>query len=603
MNIRGIAVLCLLCLLPAVRNNTQASDAITLRDYNNPMLYPPAITDYYTDSVYMETGNTYLPFHFDTYFRRLATLDSEQMTDETYYFFFDIILRLPKAQALYQFDKMREMAVHTKNKQLEHEAAFWRTNYLIRDPGMSAEKVVESMQPLLDEAAKRKDFHRQIQGFSFVLETLWFAEKPDYALFFNLALSCIDKIPEDEMKSSHARYIYYMVGNAYYHFREYDKALPFLQKALSSHTPFFYDKTNLQALNALANYYATVDQPDSVFHYAKAILENNDQVQGRPMYDAIAATHIATVYLDRRLYAQAITLLNEALKTSIQEGDYAFVSQIYTGLGNAWLGNGYPDKALQMADSSRHYIQTYQCESKNQLLYSLMKAYYTTTGNTARADAYTDSIAREVKKKEDTCNTLYILRAEQTLENAVEAQQTERRQLIHSALVALSVIILLVAVGFFGFCVYQKKRICASRNLLLKGPFDTLYIPDMDPETEDIMVMDSINEAVISNQLFRDPALNTEMLASLMGITPQMIVKAVNRIQQQSFALFLTTLRVQEATRTLTDHPGTAASIEQIAIDCGFYDRKSFTRTFRQETGQSPSEYLTLNKKGMYQNN
>ncbi len=595
---RRLTVLCLICMLLVTRIIAQVAGTITLREYDTPMLYAPNVVHFYrTDSVYLEANNSYLPFNFDTYFHRMATLNSEKMTDETHYFFFDIILRMPKAQALYQFEKMMEAAVKHKDKLLEYDATFWRTIYLIRDPNASAEQVVEGMQPLLDQAAQRKDIRMQLQGTSYILDALWYAGQPDYALFFSQALSCLDKLPATEEHSVFARSIFYQTGNAYFHFREYDKALPLLRKALSGYTQYFYDTSNLQALNALANYYAIVNQPDSVYYYAKAMLDSHDIVKRRPMYDAIAATHIADVYLERHQYADAANLLQAALKAATDENDYAFITQIYIGLGKAWLGNGNFDKALQMADSARHYINTYQCQSQNYRLYALLKDYYMAIGHTVQAEAYTDSIVQENKRQEDTYNTLYILRAEQDVINAAEASQAQQKQLIQTLFIILVILIGTTVLGYYLLRTYKKKRrLQASGNQQLKGAFDLVYIPDMDPDSEDVMVMDSINDAVVANQLFRDPDLNTETLASLMGITPQMVVKAVNRTRKKSVARYLIELRIQEATQILSDAPETTLSLEELAIDCGFYDRKSFIRTFRQEVGQTPADFCKLKK-------
>ncbi len=588
----------LLILLPGY-TVAQSYGNVTLKTYPGSMHYLPQAAEIYTDSIYLEEAGFFMPFNFDTYFQHLSLHSGKEMIDESHYFFYDILLHMPTAQALYQLEQMAKAAHKYKSKLLEQEAFFWRTAFLVRDPLMPPDKIVENMKPVISQAIQRKDMDMQLRATAFLLETLWFTSKPDYSIFFSHALSCLEKLEKSaDTYSVHARSIYYLTGNAYYHFREYDKALPLLRMAMSDYTQQFYDCSNLRALNALSNYYAATGQPDSAAHYSQAILDSRDKVQNRPMFDAIAATHIAYSFLKHQQFDTALQLLQAALPVVTAEQDYPFLARVYAGLGQAWLGKHNMNRAAAMADSTRYYIEASRTDSQNPLLFTLMHDYCTHTGQTELAAAYTDSLRAEEIKRENTYNTLYILRAEQEVQQMTQTADMSKYSLLQTAVLSLVALVVVLLLGSYLVRTYKKRKILLAQSKQLSSRFDTQLLPKTPPMSDDIMVMDSIHNLVISGQQFRNPELNTETLAIQMGIHPQMVVKAVNRTQGKSFARYTNEHRIQEAVRTLSDSQYGLTPTEALAIDCGFYDRKTFARAFKEITGQSPSDFIKSKQSG-----
>ena len=71
----------------------------------------------------------------------------------------------------------------------------------------------------------------------------------------------------------------------------------------------------------------------------------------------------------------------------------------------------------------------------------------------------------------------------------------------------------------------------------------------------------------------------TRMTKSLMGVTP---------------GEFLAKARIRKAAMMLSMHSG--ATISEVAYECGFSDPKYFSRCFKSEMKQTPSEYVGKGK-------
>lgn len=85
-----------------------------------------------------------------------------------------------------------------------------------------------------------------------------------------------------------------------------------------------------------------------------------------------------------------------------------------------------------------------------------------------------------------------------------------------------------------------------------------------------------------------DPPLALQDIAMRFGITRRQLERLFAHHLQQSPAQFYVGLRLERATQLLEQ---TALSVLEVAIASGFGSTAHFTRTFKSQTGQSPSQY------------
>jgi len=79
-----------------------------------------------------------------------------------------------------------------------------------------------------------------------------------------------------------------------------------------------------------------------------------------------------------------------------------------------------------------------------------------------------------------------------------------------------------------------------------------------------------------------------DMLAQKLGLKRYNVSIAINRCTQKNFNTLINEYRIKEAILSLSNKKFT---VDQIAFDCGFSDRKSFYRIFKKITGLSPTEF------------
>lgn len=82
--------------------------------------------------------------------------------------------------------------------------------------------------------------------------------------------------------------------------------------------------------------------------------------------------------------------------------------------------------------------------------------------------------------------------------------------------------------------------------------------------------------------------ITSPVAADAMGIPRYQLTAWVKASGHTSFTRWITTLRIEEAKRTLKEHPDW--SIEGVADHCGF-SRTHFQRVFKQEVGCSPADF------------
>ncbi|HKR13624.1 MAG TPA: helix-turn-helix transcriptional regulator [Pyrinomonadaceae bacterium] len=87
---------------------------------------------------------------------------------------------------------------------------------------------------------------------------------------------------------------------------------------------------------------------------------------------------------------------------------------------------------------------------------------------------------------------------------------------------------------------------------------------------------------------YADPDLDLEKVAKLLPLPPVQLSHILNQEVGVSFRHLLRHTRIEEAKRLLASH---RYSVKEVAIRVGFTDSHYFSRTFKELTGQSASEY------------
>lgn len=101
---------------------------------------------------------------------------------------------------------------------------------------------------------------------------------------------------------------------------------------------------------------------------------------------------------------------------------------------------------------------------------------------------------------------------------------------------------------------------------------------------------DFINRVVAhAAEALEQGELSVELLASKMCLTRGQLTRKVKQITGESTAGYLLRFRLDNARRLLSESPD--KSIADIAFGCGFEDAANFSRVFKREFGQTPSQF------------
>jgi AraC-like DNA-binding protein len=79
----------------------------------------------------------------------------------------------------------------------------------------------------------------------------------------------------------------------------------------------------------------------------------------------------------------------------------------------------------------------------------------------------------------------------------------------------------------------------------------------------------------------------------MMNRSERYVSQAINKMGKTNFNRLVVRYRINEARRLITLH-GEAVIMNDVAEQSGFANRISFYRSFREETGLSPTEFLAL---------
>ena len=107
---------------------------------------------------------------------------------------------------------------------------------------------------------------------------------------------------------------------------------------------------------------------------------------------------------------------------------------------------------------------------------------------------------------------------------------------------------------------------------------------------EESKLIELVNEVIITNKLYLNPALKIEIVAKKIHLPVNKLSQLINSHYKVNFSQFLNKYRIEEAIGMLSDSSN-QYNIQNVYPQVGFYTRSTFFRAFKSYTGKSPSEF------------
>jgi len=148
--------------------------------------------------------------------------------------------------------------------------------------------------------------------------------------------------------------------------------------------------------------------------------------------------------------------------------------------------------------------------------------------------------------------------------------------------------VLLVLIYMLSFYGLRQKRI--PEKLLLsteKKQYKNPLLNDIEREVIGKKVIEYFSTA----KPFLNADLNMDLLSTEIGIPKHQLTEVLNLYLGKSFYQLVNSHRVEAVKKMLTDD--NKYSIEAIGYDCGFANKSSFFKVFKEISGETPLEYRT----------
>lgn len=174
------------------------------------------------------------------------------------------------------------------------------------------------------------------------------------------------------------------------------------------------------------------------------------------------------------------------------------------------------------------------------------------------------------------------IRLNQTIQREQELKAKKIRAIVILSLVELLLIILFISLYIEKT---QAYKVLAKKAEAWAKEAENAKAEPLD-EIQQIAIR--ISEHFESTKCYLTPGFKLDDLVSTIGSNRTYVSRAINSIGP-NFSALVNEYRIKEAVRMIEAQPETA--LDEIAVNCGFNNRKSFNMAFKTYTGLTPSEF------------
>lgn len=479
------------------------------------------------------------------------------------------------------------------------------------------------------QAARKRYINLELESLLQAFNTAFWSEAPNYTKAFEMAILLEKKLPlVSEKEYPDKRAAYFKLGEAYYLFNDFDKSIELLRHSITDNPPrFFTDCANLDARKIIGICYANKNQMDTSDYYFQSTLKSKDIVLNRPIYNAIALSHLACNAMLKGEYEKSLILDMEVLPFLKRGDDYGHLAGMYACQCFSYFGMEESSQIAMLADSVLYYAQKdkYNRNKRLKQAYTILARYSAKQGDIDKAQEYNDSLISIYKAEEKLCNSQYITQAKQDIaEKEIEIRKAEA-QTQRKAILIISIVFILSVATLSVIVILYRRTQAAYRTLVRKNqewansiegiegtfmlnPVDYknedknkltpvgIDNPSDNVSKEDLAVMSCIFSFVVGQKQYTSPGFNLEILSEHLGINRKYLSRAINSATGKNFNTYINEYRVKEAIRLLSNPRNKFLSVDDIGIQVGFSNRSSFYESFRKMTGISPSQFKKTGK-------
>jgi AraC-like DNA-binding protein len=152
--------------------------------------------------------------------------------------------------------------------------------------------------------------------------------------------------------------------------------------------------------------------------------------------------------------------------------------------------------------------------------------------------------------------------------------------------------ILCVFIFVMGYIVYFQPEFFETPSVTKSKTAEELFAAYDDDNS-----LTRLKNLLERDKLYLRPRLTVDQVAEKLNLPGRYVSYLINKKSGSNFAAFINHYRVNEVLARLNDPRESHKTIVGIALDSGFNSKSSFNQIFKTIKGQTPSEYLSENRK------
>ncbi len=110
---------------------------------------------------------------------------------------------------------------------------------------------------------------------------------------------------------------------------------------------------------------------------------------------------------------------------------------------------------------------------------------------------------------------------------------------------------------------------------------------------EEMKLYFRMKDLVEQEKLYLDPGLSLKDVADKLHTNTKYLSQVVNHHAGQNFQQFINAYRVEDAKRKILDEANDNLTLFGIALQCGFKNKSTFYKVFKESVGMTPKKFLT----------
>ena len=333
------------------------------------------------------------------------------------------------------------------------------------------------------------------------------------------------------------------------------------------------------ALNSINNNDKYLDS--TLIYYEKAFDESEKFIPKHKNSLSFFHLRVATVLIKRKQYKRDLSLVNTFELVNKSQDYYFLKSLIFKNLKRSDSSLFYSYKFLNTNKT------TPNTEKNKIVIFNILANLYNENNKIDSAFKYSKLALNKLEKLNDSkteankTHFLYDFNQIQKLNNLILTNEVKNKnKLIISFLIF---VFLFVVIGYYFFNEEKKKTIVFNQ------PQKKDYSINLELEQTVLLELEKFEKS----KIYLDSTFNINKLAKQLNTNTSYLSSIVNEKKGKTFKQYITELRMNYLTTIIQkDLKYRKYTIQALGEEIGYTNASSFSRSFKNFTGLTPTDYL-----------